>query len=79
MDEYAQLIVRLPAGGYGVVEFDLPPHRLEALLNAGRNAAVLYFDLAPAAAVVVPGGADQAPITPSSAVIDRRARDILGM
>ena len=76
MDEYAQLIVRLPAKGYGVVEFDLSPQRLEALLNAGRNATALYFDLAPAAAVA-PGAEGQTPPTPSSAVIDRRARGIL--
>ncbi len=84
MDEYEQLIVRLPAKGYGVVEFDLPPHRLEALLNAGRNATALYFDTPLPAATVGPeaagpqaAGANQPPPMPSSDVIDRRARDIL--
>jgi len=31
-------ICRIPAKGYGTTEFDMPPERLEALINAGRNA-----------------------------------------
>lgn len=31
-------ICRLPAKGYGTTEFDMAPERLEALINAGRNA-----------------------------------------
>lgn len=77
MDEYPQLIVRLPAKDYGVVEFDLPSHRLEALLNGGRVAMAGYFDQPLPAAIEA--GMEATPITPSSAVIDRRARDILGM
>ena len=74
MDEYEQLIVRLPAGGYGTVEFDLPPLRLNALLDAGRNAVAAYFDR-PLPAAIVGGPAPSA--APSDAVIDRRAKDIL--
>lgn len=78
MDEYEQLIVRLPAGGYGTVEFDLPEHRLHALLDAGRNAVAAYFDRPLPAAIPGGGGAGaQAAPIPSEAVIDRRAKDIL--
>jgi NTE family protein len=31
-------ICRIPAKGYGTTEFDMAPERLEALINAGRNA-----------------------------------------
>ena len=34
----AKHICRIPAKGYGTTEFDMPPERLEALINAGRNA-----------------------------------------
>ena len=74
MDEYDQLIVRLPAGGYGTIEFDLPTLRLNALIDAGRNALSAYLDRpTPAADVGGPAG----PAAPSRAVIDRRANDIL--
>ena len=74
MDEYDQLIVRLPAGGYGTIEFDLSTVRLNALIDAGRNALGTYLDRPVPAADV--GGA-AGPAAPSSAVIDRRANDIL--
>ena len=74
MDEYEQLIVRLPAGGYGTIEFDLSSVRLNALIDAGRNALAAYLDRpAPAADVGGPAG----PSGPSPALIDRRANDIL--
>lgn len=75
IDEYQQLIVRLPAGGYGVIEFDLPPQRLDALLEAGRQAMAAYFNWPQPAATVAGEGAES--MAPSSAVIDRRAREIL--
>jgi predicted acylesterase/phospholipase RssA len=75
MDEYAQIIVRLPARGYGVVEFDLSAQRLAALLEAGRHAVAAYFDQ-PLPSAAAAGEAGPA-VTPSSDVIDRRARDIL--
>lgn len=74
MDEYEQLIVRLPAGGYGTIEFGLPPLRLNALLDAGRKALGAHFDRPQPAAVE---GGLGAPAAPSSAVIDRRANEIL--
>jgi hypothetical protein len=74
MDEYQQLIVRLPAGGYGVIEFDLSPQRLDALLEAGRQAMAGYFNWPQPAAIA--GEGEGAPGT-SSTVIDRRAREIL--
>jgi hypothetical protein len=67
--------VRLPAGGYGVVEFDLSPQRLDALLDAGRRAVAGYFDRPQPAAV--PAAGEGAAAKPGSAVIDRRARNIL--
>ena len=74
MDEYEQLIVRLPAGGYGTIEFDLSSVRLNALIDAGRNALGAYLDRpTPAADVGGPAG----PAGPSPALIDRRANDIL--
>ena len=74
MDEYEQLIVRLPAGGYGTIEFDLSSVRLNALIDAGRNALGAYLDRpTPAADVGGPVG----PAGPSPALIDRRANDIL--
>lgn len=75
IDEYQQLIVRLPAAGYGVIEFDLSPQRLDALLEAGRQAMAAYFNWPlPAASVA---GEGEAAFSPPPAVIDRRAREIL--
>ena len=67
--------MRLPAKGYDGVEFDLPPHRLAALLAAGRNAVAGYFDRPQPSAAGIEGM--QGEPTPSSAVIDRRANEIL--
>jgi NTE family protein len=74
IDEYEQLIARLPAGGYGTIEFDLPPLRLNALLDAGRNTLAAYLDRPLPAAIA---GAPGATAVPGAAVIDRRANDIL--
>jgi predicted acylesterase/phospholipase RssA len=45
LDEFEHLVVRLPAGGYGTVEFDMTEIRRQALLEAGRNTMAAYFDL----------------------------------
>jgi hypothetical protein len=58
-----------------VVEFDLSAQRLAALLEAGRHAVAAYFDQ-PLPSAAAAGEAGPA-VTPSSDVIDRRARDIL--
>jgi NTE family protein len=44
LDEYSQLVVRLPAEGYGTTEFDMSDARRDALVDAGRTAMGLYFD-----------------------------------
>jgi len=44
IDEYASLVVRLPAAGYGTTEFDMSDKRREALVGAGRAAMASYFD-----------------------------------
>ncbi len=44
IDEHANLVVRLPAAGYGTTEFDLSDQRRAALVAAGQRAMVAYFD-----------------------------------
>jgi predicted acylesterase/phospholipase RssA len=77
MDEYENLIVRLPAGGYGVIEFDLSSERLDALLEAGRVALADHLDRPQAAAIGA--GEEMAALAPNNAVIDRRAKGILAL
>ena len=50
IDEFNNLVVRLPAQGYGTTEFDMSDERRAALVEAGRNAMREYFNnlLAPA-------------------------------
>lgn len=38
MRKHATEICRLPAKGYGTTEFDMPPEKLDALVDAGRRA-----------------------------------------
>jgi NTE family protein len=44
MDEYANLVVHLPASGYGTTEFDMSDQRRDALVEAGRTAMGAYLD-----------------------------------
>jgi predicted acylesterase/phospholipase RssA len=44
IDEYTNLVVQLPAQGYGTTEFDMSEERRTALVDAGRTAMALYFD-----------------------------------
>ena len=44
MDEYANLVVHLPAAGYGTTEFDMSEERRNALVEAGRIAMAAYLD-----------------------------------
>jgi hypothetical protein len=39
-----RFVVRLPAKGYGTIEFGMSDQRKEALIAAGRRAAAEYFD-----------------------------------
>jgi hypothetical protein len=36
-------VIRLPAKGYGTIEFGMSENRREALVSAGRNAAIKFF------------------------------------
>jgi predicted acylesterase/phospholipase RssA len=43
IDEFEHLVVRLPAKGYGMTEFDMSDERRELLVEAGRRAMKDYF------------------------------------
>ncbi|KRF42160.1 patatin-like phospholipase family protein [Terrabacter sp. Soil810] len=80
IDEYARLVVRLPAGGYGTTEFDMSDDRRTALVDAGRTAMALYFD-APDDLLLPTEGGTKAPgpaTDPSLSTADRIALGILG-
>ena len=44
MEMHEDEICRLPAKGYGTTEFGMSDTRLQALINAGRQAMKVYFD-----------------------------------
>jgi predicted acylesterase/phospholipase RssA len=44
MESFADLVVRLPAAGYGTTEFDMSDARREALVSAGRRAMRAYLN-----------------------------------
>lgn len=44
IDSFEQLVARLPAQGYGIIEFDMSDRRREALVMAGREKMLQYFD-----------------------------------
>ncbi|MDJ0756260.1 MAG: patatin-like phospholipase family protein [Ardenticatenaceae bacterium] len=44
IEAFADLVVRLPAGGYGTTEFDMSEERREALVQAGRDAMSAYLN-----------------------------------
>ena len=44
IEAYEQLVVRLPAKGYGTIEFDMSGQRRDALIAAGRQATADYFN-----------------------------------
>jgi len=44
IEEYENLVVRLPAGGYGTTEFDMSDDRRNALVQAGRSVMGAYLD-----------------------------------
>jgi len=43
IDTYADLVCKLPAKGYGVLEFDMPMPRVEAILKAGEETMEAFF------------------------------------
>jgi hypothetical protein len=44
IEAFEHLVVRLPAKGYGTVEFDMSDARREALIAAGRETMATYLD-----------------------------------
>jgi NTE family protein len=54
MEEYDDLVVRLPAKGYGTTEFDMTDERRQALVTAGQDAMKAYLDKAPATRRALP-------------------------
>ena len=54
METYSHLVVRLPAKGYGALEFGMSPERRQALVDVGRARTKEYFDRL---AALPPGGA----------------------
>jgi NTE family protein len=76
IEEFNDLIVRLPAQGYGTTEFDMSEERRNALVEAGRQAMADYFDK-------MPGGGAKARGVPGAraergkAIADRIAVSLL--
>lgn len=50
IDSYSDLVVRMPAKGYGTTEFDMSDERRNKLVDAGRNTLKAYFEAHPVAA-----------------------------
>jgi predicted acylesterase/phospholipase RssA len=77
IDSYSDLVVRLPAKGYGTTEFDMSDERRNFLVSAGRQTLKAYLDAHPqkAEAGDVSFGLDTGGV--SDPVIDRIAAKIL--
>ncbi len=58
IEEFADLVVRLPAKGYATTDFGMSDHRRQALIDAGREVAKEYFSQK--AAELTPKGIDEA-------------------
>lgn len=76
IDAFSDLVVHLPAGGYGTTEFSMSDAKREALVEAGRRAMRAYLAQQPA-----PGAAPRdlaaGPEVRASQFADRIARGIL--
>ena len=44
IEEYAHLVVHLPAAGYGTTEFDMTDMRRTSVVGAGQRAMASYLD-----------------------------------
>jgi predicted acylesterase/phospholipase RssA len=75
IDEYSNLVARLPAQGYGTTEFDMSDERRDALVKAGREAMALYFDMP--ADLLLPSKALRLPGEREATTADRIAANIL--
>lgn len=74
IEEYADLVVRLPAQGYGTTEFDMSDDRRTALVAAGRDAMKMYLEGGNSGGLLLPTKA--AGGKPETAA-DRVARGVL--
>ncbi|MBI5578747.1 MAG: patatin-like phospholipase family protein [Deltaproteobacteria bacterium] len=78
IDEFEDMVVRLPSGGYGTTEFDMSDGRRSALVKAGRDAMGAYFEQSAAKRTPTKGlkaaGADKA-----QRVADRIAGRLLAL
>ena len=82
IDAFSQLVVRLPAQGYGTTEFDMSDERRAALVQAGRSAMQHYFDNQPAAmettrGIVAPRGIEATEMAHALEAADRIALRLL--
>lgn len=74
LDNYEQLVVRLPAKGYGAVEFGMSDEKRDRLVKAGYDATKAWFERPrPAGDAAVSAAA----VAQAAGHADRIARDIL--
>ncbi len=78
LDEFEDLVVRLPAAGYGTTEFDMSDERRAALVKAGADAMGAYFKQ-PVAKRAAPKGVKAAGAGNARHVADRIAGRLLGL
>lgn len=76
IEEYAHLVARLPAQGYGTTEFDMTDERRDALVAAGKDAMKMYLDAGATGGLLLPTKA-MAPGGKPETAADRVARDVL--
>jgi len=77
LDAFSDLVVHLPAGGYGTTEFDMSDAKRDALVGAGRRAMRAYLDRHPAAGVA-PRDLEAGPDDRARQIAGRIATAILG-
>jgi len=73
IEAYKAFVIRLPAKGYGTVEFDMSDERRDALIEAGRIATRSYFNQMAAQSLAMQDFA----VPPSFETADRIATRIL--
>lgn len=76
IDAYDQLVVRLPAKGYGTTEFEMSDDRRDALIEGGRAAMRTWLQSAPAPGVRA-RGVENAAEAPSTSEANRVALRLL--
>lgn len=76
IDAFSDLVVHLPAGGYGTTEFDMSEAKRGALVEAGRRAMRAYLARRPAAGVA-PRDLEARPEDRTRQIADRIATGIL--